>query len=85
MEVLFLTYDIVRRVPAHTIQQEHQFDSATITDWAKLCREVMLDYVLSSSQKIGSPNKTVEIDESKFGRRKYNRGQNERAVGVQWR
>jgi hypothetical protein len=52
MEVLFLTYDIARRVPAHTIQHEHQFDSATIIDWAILCREVMLDYVLDSSQKV---------------------------------
>jgi hypothetical protein len=74
MEVMLLTYDIIRRVPAHTIQQEHQFGSSTITEWAKLCREVMLDYVLGSSQKIGGPNKTVEIDENKFGRRKYNRG-----------
>ena len=39
MEVLFVTYDIVRLFPAHTIQQEHQFLSATIIDWAKLCRE----------------------------------------------
>jgi hypothetical protein len=59
MEVLLLTYDIVRGVPAHTIQQEHQFGSATITEWAKLSREVMLDYVLGSSQKIGGPNNTV--------------------------
>ena len=74
MEVLLLTYDIVRRVPAHTIQQEHQFGSATITEWAKLCREVMLDYVLGSPQKIGGPNNTVEIDDSKFGLHKYSRG-----------
>jgi len=40
MEVLLLTY-IVRRVLAHTMQQQHQFGSATITDWAKLCREAM--------------------------------------------
>jgi hypothetical protein len=43
MHAVLLTYDIVRRVLAHTIQQEHQFGSATITDWAKLCREVMLE------------------------------------------
>jgi hypothetical protein len=42
MEVLLLTYDIVRRVPAHTIHQEDQFGSPTITERAKLCREVML-------------------------------------------
>jgi hypothetical protein len=67
-------YNIVRRVPAHTIQQEHQFGSTTITQWDKLFREVMLDYGLGSSQKISGPDKTLEIDYTKFGRRKYNRG-----------
>jgi hypothetical protein len=33
------------------------------------------------SEKIGDPNKTVEIDETKFGSRKYNRGH---AVMRQW-
>ena len=73
MEVLLLAYDIFRCVPAHTIHQEHQFGSPTITEGDKLCSEV-LEYVLGGSQKIGGPNKTVEIDDSKFSQRIYNRG-----------
>jgi hypothetical protein len=34
----------------------------------------MLAFLEGSSEKIGGPQKTVEIDDSKFGRRKYHRG-----------
>ena len=74
-EVMKLTYDIVRRVPANTIQQEYQFSSSTVAHWGQYCKEVMLEYVKGSSQRIGGPNKTVEIDESKFGRRKHGKGE----------
>ena len=33
----------------------------------------MLYYVLGCSQKASGPNEEVEIDDSKFGRREYNR------------
>ena len=34
----------------------------------------MAVYLQDNSQKIGGPHKTVEIDDSKFGKRKYHRG-----------
>jgi len=38
-------------------------------------------YPLGYSVKIGGPNKIVDIDESKFGQRKYQKGH---AVTGQW-
>jgi hypothetical protein len=71
---MLLTYDFVLRTLACRIQRQHGFSSATITDWGQFCREAMLVYMENCSEKIGGPNKTVEIDESKFGERKYGRG-----------
>lgn len=53
----------------------------TATDWSSFCREVVVHHVLQNKQPIGGIGKTVEIDESKFGRRKYHRGH---AVEGQW-
>jgi hypothetical protein len=32
-EVMYLTYDILRRVPAHIVHKEHRFRSDTIAAW----------------------------------------------------
>jgi len=74
LEILLLTHHIVCREQAQQIQSEYRFASHTLANWGVFCREVMLVYLERSSVKIGGPNKTVEIDESKFGRRKYHRG-----------
>jgi len=42
-EVLFLTYDILSREPAHKIQHEHHFADHMISDWRMFCRETLLE------------------------------------------
>ena len=73
VEIILITYDILRRDSAHQIENEHNLNDHTIADWGMFCRETTLEFLEGSSQKIGGHNKTVKIDESKVGRRKYNR------------
>jgi transposase-like protein len=69
---MFLTYDIVRREPARLIKREHRFSPTSLADWGQFCRDHIL-YTEGCSAKIGDPNETVEIEQSKFGERKYGR------------
>jgi hypothetical protein len=71
-EVLLLTY-IMYHTPANATKHEHGFSPTTLADWGQFCRETMLVYMERCSE-IGGPNNTVEIDESKIGKRKYGRG-----------
>ena len=43
-------------------------------DWYNLCWEVCSEVLIKEDAKIGRPGKTVESDESKFGKRKYYKG-----------
>jgi len=61
---------------------EHKLSTETVVDWLSYCREICLEIVArQTSQLIGGPGLTVEVDESKFGKRKYNKG---RLVEGQW-
>lgn len=63
------------------IIEELKCSSMTVVDWSSFCREVCINYGQRNSQKIGGHGKIVEIDEAKFGKRKYNRG---RIITGQW-
>jgi len=43
----------------------------TAVNWASYCRAVIYDTLILNKQKFGGFGVEVEIDESKFGRRKY--------------
>ena len=62
------------------VRHELRLSDSTINDWCLFAREVCVDWVLKKSKKIGGAGKT-EIDESKFGKRKYNMG---RLIEGQW-
>ena len=54
----------------------------TVIDWYNYCREACAYRIMQHHVgQIGGPGKTVEIDESKFGKMKYHRG---RYVEGQW-
>lgn len=48
--------------------------SKTVVDWYSFIREVYINECFVSSVPLGGPGEIVEIDEAKFGKRKYNRG-----------
>ena len=54
----------------------------TIVDWYNFCREVCETILESDSKQIGGVGHIVEIDESKFGKRKYHRGKRVDGVWV---
>ncbi|XP_066152494.1 uncharacterized protein [Euwallacea fornicatus] len=54
--------------------KELKCNSNTVVKWSSYCRELCIQWVLKNSEKIGGVGKIVEIDEAKFGKRKFNRG-----------
>ncbi|CAB3996646.1 Hypothetical predicted protein [Paramuricea clavata] len=56
------------------IRHEVNVSEHTAVDWDSFCQETCKMTLLEREDKIGGQGKTVQIDESKFGKRKYHRG-----------
>ena len=64
--IYFWTY----KYPNHIVVHETRLSEKTIVDFFNFCREVCSVVLEEKSEAIGGPGKVVEIDESKFGKRK---------------
>lgn len=80
-EMMEITYWWTRDVAQTQMRHEMELSGNTSVDWYNYCREICELTLLDSKEKVGGVGKTVQIDESKFGKRKYHRGHH---VEGQW-
>ena len=82
-QILLFTYMWVWKFEQQIIMRECRIGSPnTVVDWCNFCREVCATVLEMKSEPIGGVGKVVEIDESKFGKRKYHRGRRVDGVWV---
>jgi hypothetical protein len=81
-KVLIFIYNFVHRnFSLERVKSDIGASNQTFCDWSSFCREVCVYISYDSSQLLGGEGIIVEIDEAKFGKRKYNRG---RLIEGQW-
>ena len=80
-EILKFTYWWCQDLEQSQITRELRLARGTGVDGDSFCREVCEIPMFDNSEKIGGEGKIVQIDESKFGKRKYHRGHH---VEGQW-
>ena len=75
--IMAVIFFFVRDVPAVTIQAmlPGRISEPALVDWLNFCRDIWSFYMLQHPIQLGGAAEIVEIDESKWGKkRKYNRG-----------
>ena len=80
-EIILLIYCWANNFTNQQIQHEVRCSDKTVTKWSSFMREACMSQMLDESEAIGGPGIEVEIDESKFGKRKYQKG---KQVEGQW-
>lgn len=71
----------LKNVSLTVIIDQLSLSKKTAVRLSRFYREIVFDKMVTNFEPIGGEGKVVEIDESKFGKRKYNRG---RRVEGQW-
>ena len=80
-QVLELTYFWVYECTKNLVMRESDIATwSTVVDCFSFCRKVCGKILEQESSPIGGHGEVVEVDESKFGKRKYHKGR--RADGV---
>ena len=75
LTILKLTFYWLNRCTNEFVQNQLILGSKhTVVDWFNFAREVCATILFQTNEVLGGEGKVVEIDESKFGKRKYNRG-----------
>ena len=69
-----LVYLWSQKLSNSAIEHELKLSHRTVIEWSAYLRDVCNYTVLEESEQIGGEGVHVEIDESKFGKRKYYRG-----------
>ena len=72
----FVYHWLTRNTPRHEfLEEDLEIDSHTVVDWSSFCREVLVQWILETSedQNIGGEGVTVELDEAIFRKQKYKR------------
>jgi len=64
----------ILKYPKSTLIKETELNENTIQKLLDRFRELLTIWLIENSSEIGGDNSIVEIDESAFGKRKYNRG-----------
>uniref|UniRef100_A0A914QWH8 ISXO2-like transposase domain-containing protein n=1 Tax=Panagrolaimus davidi TaxID=227884 RepID=A0A914QWH8_9BILA len=73
-QIMELIYYTLLQTPQNSIKEITGYANGTLVDWQSFIREVLKNYYYDKVQPLGGIGEVVEIDESKFGRRKYHKG-----------
>lgn len=74
-DILQICFMWSKNLPLKYVAEDLNISTKTMIDWYRFCGDIVLfHYENAETSKIGGVNQIVEIDESVFSKRKYNRG-----------